>query len=90
MASRDCVPMTATIEIENKTISGKIYIADSRDNLLGLDFIESLGLLDILFNSVCDAVFRSPAQSANTGQTDDNHQTFFPSLHRSPQTPHLN
>ncbi len=48
--------LPATFEIEDKTASGKIYIADSRHSLLGLDFIDSLGLLDIPFSSVYNAV----------------------------------
>ena len=47
----DCVHITrelpATIKIENKPASGKIYIADSRHNLLDLDFIKLLDLLNI-------------------------------------------
>ena len=74
-ASGDGVLITgklpATMEIENKTASGKIYKADSRQNLLGLDFIKSLGLLDMPFNSVSNAIFRSPAQCSITEQTDD-------------------
>ena len=61
--SGDCVHITrelpATTKIENKTASRKIYIADSRHNLLSLDFVESLGLLDIPLYSVCNAVSRS-------------------------------
>ena len=61
----------ATIVIEDKIASGKIYMADSRHNLLGLDFIKSLGLLDLSLNSVCNAVSRSPAQNAIMKLTDD-------------------
>ena len=50
-ASVDCVYITAefpaTIKIVCKTASGNIYIADSRHNLLGLDFIKSMDFLDI-------------------------------------------
>ena len=45
--------------------------ADSRHNLLGLDFIKSLGLLNILLNAVCNAVSRSLAQSAIMEQTNN-------------------
>ena len=80
-ASRDCVHITgelpATMEID-KTVSRKIYIEDSRHNLLGFDFIKSLGLLDIPLNSVCNAIFRSPAKSAITKQTDDTLKRFPP------------
>ena len=52
--SGDCVhipgELPVIIKIEDKTASGKIYVADLRHNLLGLDFIESLGLLDIPLN----------------------------------------
>ena len=80
-ASGNCVPATeelsATIEIEDKTVSRKIYVADSRHKLWGFDFIESLGLLNIPFNSVWNAVCKSEAQSAITEQTDDI-KHFFP------------
>ena len=82
-ASGDCVhiivEMPATIEIEDKTAPRKIYIADSRYNQLGLDSIESLGLLNIPLNSVCNVVSRSPAQSAITEQTDDTIKRFLQS-----------
>ena len=43
----DCVHITrespATIETEDKTTSGKIYITDSTCNLLGLDFYQVTG-----------------------------------------------
>ena len=55
-------------------------IADSRHNLLGLDLIKLLGLLDILLNSICNAVPRSPAQSAITEQTDDTIECFSPGI----------
>ena len=78
-ASGDCVHITgATMEIDDKTASGKIYIADSRYNQLDLDFIKSLGFLDIPFNSVCNAVSRSPAQGAITDQTNDTRERFSP------------
>ena len=58
-ASEDCVHITGelptTIRIE-KTASGTIYISNSQHNLLGLDFIEPLGLLDTPPNFVCNAV----------------------------------
>ena len=59
------------MEIEDKAASRKIYIADSKHNLLGLDFIKSIGLLDILLHSVCNAVLKSPAQGAITEQIND-------------------
>ena len=49
------------MEIEDKTASKKIYITDSRHNLLGLDFIKVLGLLYVPINTVCNAVSRFPA-----------------------------
>ena len=73
--------MPATIEFDDKTASGKIYIADSRDNLSGLDFIESLGLLDIPLNSVCKTISRSPAQISIIEQTDDTIKRFLQSSH---------
>ena len=67
-ASGGCIHITgelpATIK-NSKTASGMIYIADSRDNLLGLD-------------SICNAVSRSPAQSAIIEQTDDTIKHFCP------------
>ena len=42
--------VTATIRIEEKTASGIICISNSQHNILGLDFIEPLGLLDIPLN----------------------------------------
>ena len=81
-ASGDCVDINgklpATIENEDKTASGKINRADSRYNVLGLDFIESLGLLDIPRNSVCNAISRSPKQSAIMELTDDLTKRFSP------------
>ena len=61
--------MPGLIKIEDKTASGKIYVAELRHNLLGLDFIESLGLLDIPLNFIGNAVSIS-TQSAITDQTD--------------------
>ena len=50
-ASGNCVHITgelpATIKMKGKTASGTIYIANSSHDLLGLDFIEPLGLLNI-------------------------------------------
>ena len=64
------------MEIKDKTASGKIYIADSWRNLLGLDFIESLGLLYKPLNSDSNAVSTSPAQNAFTEQTNDTIERF--------------
>ena len=93
-ASEDFVHITgelpAIIQTEDKTASGKVYVADSRHNLLGLDFIESLGLLDIALNFICNAVSRSSTQSAITDQTEEILKRFSPvftcSLGRCTQT----
>ena len=68
--------LPATFEFENKTASRKVYIADSRHNLVDFDFIESQGLLDIPLNSVCNAVSRHPVQNALTEQGDDSIKRF--------------
>ena len=82
IASGDCVhiigELPAIIKIEDKTASGKEYVADSRHNPLGLDFIESPGLLDTPLNFVCNAVSRSTTQSAITDQTEDILKRFSP------------
>ena len=74
-AAGDCVHMPgewpAILKIEDKTASGKVYVADSRHNFLRLDFIESLGLFDIPLNFICNTVFTSSTQSAITGQTEE-------------------
>ena len=73
--SGDCVHITselpATIRIEEKIASGIIYISNSQHNLLGLDFIEPLGLLDIPLSFVCNAVSKSLTQSAIRDLTED-------------------
>ena len=45
---------------------------------MGLDFIESLGLLDIPLNPVCNAVSRSPAQNAIKEKNNDTIKHFSP------------
>ena len=65
-------------KIEDKTASGKICIEDLRHNLLGFDFIKSLGLLNIPLNSVYSAVSRSPDQIAIMEQTNDIIKCFSP------------
>ena len=80
--SGDCVriieELLPTIKIEDKTASGKIYIADSRHNLVGLHFIESLDLLDISLISVYNTLSWSPAQSGDTEKTNDIIKRFSP------------
>ena len=62
-SSGDCVHITgelpATIKMKDKTASGTIYIANLSHNLLGLGFIEPLGLLDIPLNQICKVVSSS-------------------------------
>ena len=70
--------LSAIIKIEDKTASGKVYVADSRYNLSVLDFIESLGLLDTLLNFICNAVSRSSTQNAITDQTEEILKRFSP------------
>ena len=80
-ASGDCVHITgelrATIKMKNKTASGTIHIANSSHNLLGLDFIEPLGLLDIPLNQICKVVSSSSPQNT-IDQTKDIMKRFSP------------
>ena len=81
-ASGDCVHITgevpATIKLKNKTASGTIYIANSSHNLLGLDFIEPLGLLDIPLNQICKVVSSSSPQNNTIDQTKEIMKRFSP------------
>ena len=63
--------LPATIKMKEKTVSGNIYIANSSHNLLGLDFIEPLGLLDIPLNRICKVVSSSLPQNNIIHQTKD-------------------
>ena len=81
-ASGDCVHITgelpATIKMKDKTASGTIYIANSSHNLLGLDFIEPLGFLDIPLNQICKVVSSSSPQNNTIDQTKDIMKRFSP------------
>ena len=80
-ASGDCVhimgELPATIRIEEKTASGIIFISNYQHNLLGLDFIEPLGL-DIPLNFVCKAVSKLLTQSAIKDLIEDILKRFSP------------
>ena len=79
--SGDCVLITgelpATIRME-KTASGIIYISNSQHNLLGLYFIEPLGLLDVPLNFVCNAVSKSLTQGVIKDLAEDILKQFSP------------
>ena len=81
-ASEDCVHITgelpATIKLKTKTASGTIYIANSSHNLLGLDFIEPLGLLDIPLNQICKVVSSSSPLNNTIDQTKEIMKRFSP------------
>ena len=81
-ASGDCVHITgelpATFRIEEKTASGIIYITNSPHILLGLDFIEPLGLFDIPLNFVYNAVSKLLTQNAIKDQAENILKRFSP------------
>ena len=87
-ASGECVhivrELPAVIKIEDKTASGKVYVADLRHNLLGLDFIESLDLVDIPLHFICYAVSKSSIQSTITDQTEGILKRFKPVFTSNP------
>ena len=56
----------------------RIYISNSQYNLLGLEFIEPLGLLDISLNFVCNAVSKSLNYNAIKDLTEDILKWFSP------------
>lgn len=59
----ECVSITgeftANVTLNKTSTSSVVYIANMDHNLLGINFMESLGLLDTLLNSVCNLVARS-------------------------------